>query len=67
MPFYYQTFGDEPSDGRSLFISLHGGGATTAAGNDQQYENQKHLYDITMNTLEGVYLAPRFMASKSYR
>ena len=59
MPFYYQTFGDEPSDGRSLFISLHGGGSTTAAANDQQYENQKHLYDITMNTLEGVYLAPR--------
>lgn len=25
MPFYYQQFGDEPSDGRSLFISLHAG------------------------------------------
>ncbi|WP_035091954.1 hypothetical protein [Aquimarina macrocephali] len=59
MLFFYQTFGAEPSDGRSLFISLHGGGGTTAAANDQQYDNQKHLYDVTMSSLEGVYLAPR--------
>lgn len=59
MPFYYQIFGAAPSDGRSLFISLHGGGGVPAATNDQQYENQKHLYDVTMNSLEGVYLAPR--------
>ncbi len=59
MPFFYQIFGDEPSDGRSLFISLHGGGGAPASVNDQQYENQKHLYDATMNSLEGVYLAPR--------
>jgi len=59
MPFYYNKFGDAPSDGRSLFISLHGGGGTQANVNDQQYENQKHLYDHTMSTLEGIYLAPR--------
>ncbi|MGL1887860.1 MAG: hypothetical protein OCD76_15200 [Reichenbachiella sp.] len=59
MPFYYQTFGEKPDEGRSLFISMHGGGGTTAATNDQQYQNQKHLYDATMETLEGVYLAPR--------
>ncbi len=59
MPFYYKIFGSEPSDGRSLFISLHGGGGVPSSVNDQQYENQKHLYDATMNTLEGVYLAPR--------
>ena len=59
MPFFYQIFGDEPSEGRSLFISLHGGGGTTSSLNDQQYENQKNLYDQTMNTLEGIYLAPR--------
>lgn len=59
MPFYYQIFGNEPSDGRSLFISLHGGGSTAINVNDEQYNNQKHLYDQTMNTLEGVYLAPR--------
>lgn len=59
MPFFYQTFGDQPSDGRSLFISMHGGGGAPANVNDQQYENQKHLYDQTMNTLEGIYLAVR--------
>lgn len=59
MPFYYQIFGDEPADGRSLFISMHGGGGTTSDVNDQQYENQKHLYDEQMESLEGVYLAPR--------
>ena len=59
MPFFYQVFGEEPLDGRSLFISLHGGGGTLASANDQQYENQKYLYDIKMKSLEGVYLAPR--------
>lgn len=59
MPFYYKNWGTKPDDGYSLFISLHGGGHTTAAENDQQYENQKHLYDYTMMELEGVYLAVR--------
>lgn len=59
MPFYYNAFGEEPSDGRSLFISLHGGGGVAASQNDQQYNNQKRLYDDTMISLEGVYLAPR--------
>lgn len=59
MPFFYKKFGKAPADGRSLYISLHGGGGAPAAVNDQQYNNQKRLYDATMNTLEGVYLAPR--------
>ena len=59
MPFFYQVFGEEPADGRSLFISLHGGGGAPPAVNDQQYKNQQHLYDATMQGLEGVYLAPR--------
>lgn len=60
MPFYYQVFGEKPADGRSLFISLHGGGGAPSEVNDQQYENQQHLYDsAAMNSLEGVYLAPR--------
>ena len=59
MPFYYNIFGDPATEGRSLFISLHGGGGTTAEMNDGQYDNQKHLYDATMENLEGVYLAPR--------
>jgi len=59
MPFYYSIFNDKPKDGRSLFISLHGGGSTSSAVNDGQYKNQQHLYDKTMNKLEGVYLAMR--------
>jgi poly(3-hydroxybutyrate) depolymerase len=55
MPFAYTVFGDKPAKGRSLYISMHGGGGTTKAVNDQQWENQKRLY----RPAEGVYLAPR--------
>ena len=55
MPFFYQVFGEKPAGGRSLFISMHGGGNTAKQVNDQQYENQKRLY----KPAEGVYLAPR--------
>jgi hypothetical protein len=55
MPFWYKTFGKLPANGRSLYISLHGGGGAPAAVNDQQWENQKRLYTVN----EGVYLAPR--------
>jgi poly(3-hydroxybutyrate) depolymerase len=55
MPFAYKIFGEKPATGRSLFISMHGGGGAPARVNDQQYENQKGLYKPE----EGVYLAPR--------
>ena len=55
MPFYFRTLGAKPKDGRSLWISLHGGGGAPAQVNDQQWENQKKLYSID----EGIYLAPR--------
>jgi hypothetical protein len=55
MPFFYKTFGDKPKGGRSLWISMHGGGNAPAAVNDSQYENQKKLYQPA----EGIYLAPR--------
>lgn len=55
MPFFYKTFGPKPAAGRSLWISLHGGGGAPKAVNDGQYENQKKLYTVE----EGVYLAPR--------
>jgi poly(3-hydroxybutyrate) depolymerase len=55
MPFFYSVHGDKPAEGRSLYISMHGGGGAPAAVNDQQWENQKRLYQIE----EGVYLAPR--------
>jgi len=53
MPFFYKIFGQKPKDGRSLYISMHGGGIKEA--NDRQWENQKRLYKPE----EGVYLAPR--------
>ncbi|BDD12440.1 hypothetical protein FUAX_48720 (plasmid) [Fulvitalea axinellae] len=59
MPFFYKVWGEKPADGRSLFISMHGGGGAPAKVNDQQYRNQQRLYDATMKGLEGVYLAPR--------
>jgi len=55
MPFWYRIFGEAPADGRSLYISMHGGGGAPAAVNDQQYENQKRLYQPA----EGIYLVPR--------
>lgn len=55
MKFDYTVFGDKPAEGRSLFISMHGGGNTRKSINDQQWENQKKLY----KPVEGVYLAPR--------
>ena len=55
MPFWFKTYGEAPANGRSLYISLHGGGGAPAAVNDQQWENQKRLYAPK----EGVYLVPR--------
>lgn len=55
MPFWYKVNGEKPADGRSLFISMHGGGGAPAAVNDGQYENQKRLY----SPMEGVYFVPR--------
>ena len=55
MPFAFKVFGDKPGEGRSLYLSMHGGGNAAARVNDRQYENQKGLYQPE----EGVYLAPR--------
>lgn len=55
MPFWYKTFGEKPADGWSLYISMHGGGGAPKRVNDQQYENQKRLYELE----EGIYLVPR--------
>jgi hypothetical protein len=55
MKFAYRILGEKPADGRSLYISLHGGGNTTPKANDQQWKNQISLY----TPAEGVYLAPR--------
>lgn len=55
MKFKYKKFGEMPPDGWSLYISMHGGGGAPARVNDQQWENQKKLYEPE----EGLYMAPR--------
>ena len=55
MPFWFSVSGEAPAEGRSLWISMHGGGGAPAEVNDGQWENQKKLYEIP----EGVYVAPR--------
>lgn len=55
MRFEHRVFGDKPPGGRSLFISMHGGGGAPPQVNDQQWRNQIRLYEPE----EGVYLAPR--------
>ena len=60
MKFDYKIYGEKPKSGRSLFISMHGGGGTRARVNDQQWRNQIGLYQPE----EGVYLAPRAPTNK---
>ena len=55
MRYTAQVFGAQPADGRSLWISMHGGGNAPTSLNDSQWENQKHLYQPA----EGVYVCPR--------
>ncbi|HKG06704.1 MAG TPA: dienelactone hydrolase family protein [Pedobacter sp.] len=55
MKFEYRKLGDKPAGGRSLYISMHGGGNTSPKANDQQWKNQISLY----TPAEGIYLAPR--------
>jgi hypothetical protein len=55
MPFWFEVSGEKPEGGRSLYISMHGGGGAPKEVNDRQWENQKRLYRPD----EGVYVAPR--------
>lgn len=55
MPLFIKVFGEEPPEGRSVFISMHGGGNAPAAVNDGQWKNQQRLYEPA----EGIYVAPR--------
>ena len=55
MPIDIQKFGSKPSTGWSLYISMHGGGGAPKRLNDQQWQNQKRLYQPK----EGIYVAPR--------
>ena len=61
MKFETVSFGGKesaPAGGRSLFISMHGGGGGPAEVNEQQWENQVRLAKA-YNPREGIYLAPR--------
>lgn len=53
--FAFTIFGDAPEAGRSLYLSLHGGGNADPSVNDEQWQNQQQLYQPD----EGVYLSPR--------
>lgn len=55
LKFDRRIYGAKPSDGRSLYISLHGGGGLTHEFNDHQWDNQTKLY----KPAEGVYISPR--------
>lgn len=55
MRFLRRDFGEAPAGGRSLWISMHGGGGAPAEVNDQQWRNQIRLYEPA----EGIYIAPR--------
>ena len=68
MPIWYTTIGPKkpPKGGRSLYISLHGGGGSTIPGlsiyrdlNNKQWDNQKILYKSKKLPIEGIYCAPR--------
>lgn len=50
-----KTFGEAPTNGHSLWISMHGGGNTKPEVNDRQWTNQISLYQPA----EGIYVAPR--------
>lgn len=50
-----RIFGEAPSNGHSLWISMHGGGGAAASLNDRQWTNQINLYKLE----EGIYVAPR--------
>ena len=55
MRLHWSTFGEPPADGRSLWISLHGGGGVAyREDNIQQWTNQWRLYQPK----EGIYLCP---------
>jgi hypothetical protein len=58
MRYYMATRGVNPPDGRSLFISMHGGGNAPAATNDQQWQNQITLVD-GYDPQDALWVAPR--------
>ncbi len=60
MRWLEKTFGEAPADGRSLWISMHGGGEAPEELNTDQWQNQIRLYQPE----EGIYIAPRAPTDK---
>ncbi|HWN95472.1 MAG TPA: polyhydroxyalkanoate depolymerase, partial [Methylomirabilota bacterium] len=59
MKFDWLSFTNAPAtNGRSLFISMHGGGGAPKAVNDSQWRNQVQL-GKSYQPSEGIYVAPR--------
>jgi poly(3-hydroxybutyrate) depolymerase len=56
--YYMAERGADPPGGRSLFISMHGGGNAPAATNDSQWENQIALVSGYM-PVDALWVAPR--------
>jgi poly(3-hydroxybutyrate) depolymerase len=58
MRYYMAVRGEEPPSGRSLFISMHGGGDATSDLNDSQWENQIALVE-GYDPRDAIWVAPR--------
>jgi poly(3-hydroxybutyrate) depolymerase len=56
--YYMAERGADPPSGRSLFISMHGGGNAPAATNDSQWENQIDLV-TGYAPVDALWVAPR--------
>jgi hypothetical protein len=56
--YYMALRGNAPANGRSLFISMHGGGNAGASTNDQQWNNQISLVD-GYKPQDAIWVAPR--------
>jgi poly(3-hydroxybutyrate) depolymerase len=50
-----RVYGEAPTNGHSLWVSMHGGGNAPPRVNDRQWTNQMSLY----KPAEGIYVAPR--------
>jgi len=56
--YYMAVRGAAPASGRSLFISMHGGGNAPAATNDSQWDNQLALVE-GYAPVDALWVAPR--------